>query len=211
MQYNSCFYTLTLTATPSGAVCWDQNGVVHQYDHHTGKFNELKLSGDQLPGAYVDNSSIVYDSKRDRVLMLNTLGYQKPFDGQVWELDLKTKVVKGLSPAGKEQADRLNTIDKSCYDAANDLLLIGTFLKDGPEHTRTPAYDCANNRWVSVDIAYQTATHGGRIIRNFPNTRSDGILFDPQRQLIWGTDTHSQVYVLRLELPADGSGLIPLQ
>ena len=32
MQYNSCFYTLTLTVTPSGVVCWDRNGSVHRYD-----------------------------------------------------------------------------------------------------------------------------------------------------------------------------------
>ncbi len=101
MQYNSCFYTLTLTATPHGVVCWDKNGRVHRYDHKAGKWLELELSGDTLPGAYVDNSTIAYDAKRDRVLMLNTLGYGKPFDGQVWSLDLKTGTVKALSPAGR--------------------------------------------------------------------------------------------------------------
>ena len=154
MQYNSCFYTLTLTATPHGIICWDKNGRVHRYDHKKNKWIELELSGDKLPGAYVDNSTIAYDSKRDRVLMINTLGYRKSFDGQVWSLDLKPNQVTGLSPAGREHAVRFANVDKCCYDAANDLLLMGTYLKNAGEHTPTPAFDCKNNRWVTLDIKY---------------------------------------------------------
>ncbi|MDA1015935.1 MAG: hypothetical protein O3A00_15945 [Planctomycetota bacterium] len=35
--------------------------------------------------------------------------------------------------------------------------------------------------------------------RAFPHSRSDGLMFDPERKLIWGTDTNSQVYVLRVD------------
>jgi hypothetical protein len=200
MQYNSCFYTLTLTATPRGVICWDKNGRVHRYEHDGGKWIELKLTGDKLPGAYVDNSTIAYDAKRDRVLMINTLGYGKPFDGQVWSLDLKTNAVTGLSPQGREHAIRFANIDKCCYDAANDLLLIGTYLKDGGEHTPTPAFDCKSNRWVTLDLKYSNGKRNGRTTRAFPHTRSDGLMFDSGRKLIWGTNTNSQVYVLRLDL-----------
>jgi len=200
MQYNSCFYTLTLTATPHGVVCWDKNGRVHRYDHSGGKWIELELTGDTLPGACVDNSTIAYDSKRDRVLMINTLGYRKPFDGQVWALDLKTKMVKRLSPKGREHADRFANIDRCCYDADHDLLLMGTYLKDAGDHTPTPAYDCQNNRWVTLDIKYSTDKRLGNTTRAFPHGRSDGLMFDPRRKLIWGTNTNSQAYVLRLDL-----------
>jgi hypothetical protein len=200
MQYDSCFYTLTLTATPHGVVCWDKNGRVHRYDHRGGKWIELKLTGDTLPGAYVDNSTIAYDSKRDRVLMINTLGYRKPFDGQVWALDLKTNMVKGLSPNCREHADRFANIDKCCYDVDHDLLLMGTYLRDAGDHTPTPAYDCQNNRWVTLDIKYSTGKRLGNTTRAFPHGRSDGLVFDPRRGLIWGTNTNSQVYVLRLDL-----------
>ena len=200
MQYNSCFYTLTLTATPRGVVCWDKNGRVHRYVHTSNSWQVLELTGDKLPGAYVDNSSIAYDSKRDRVLMINTLGYGKPFDGQVWSLDLKTSAVSALSPQGREHADRFGNIDKCCYDASNDLMLIGTFIKNTGEHTPTPAYDCAGNRWVTLDIKYATTKRSNRTTREFPHRRSDGLMFDAKRKLIWGTDTNSQVYVLRLDL-----------
>lgn len=200
MQYNSCFYTLTLTSTPRGVVCWDRNGRVHHYEHPSNSWLELELTGEELPGAYVDNSSIAYDSKRDRVLMINTLGYRKPFDGQVWSLDLKTNVVTALSPEGRGEAVNFANVDKCCYDAKNDLLLLGTFLKDSGDHTSTPAFDCAANRWVKLDIGYSTGERSGSTTRAFPHRRSDGLMFDAERQLIWGTDTNSQVYVLRLEV-----------
>jgi len=200
MQYNSCFYTLTLTAAPHGVVCWDKNGRVHRYDHSRGKWIELELTGDTLPGAYVDNSTIAYDSKRNRVLMINTLGYRKPFDGQVWALDLKTNMVKGLSPQGREHADRFANVDKCCYDVEHDLLLMGTYLKGAGDHTPTPAFDCQNNRWVTLDIKYSTGKRNGNTTRVFPHGRSDGLMFDPRRKLIWGTNTNCQVYVLRLDV-----------
>lgn len=202
MQYNSCFYTLTLTATPSGVVCWDRNGRIHQYRHTSNEWLEIEFTGDQLPGAYVDNSSIAYDSQRDRVLMVNTLGYGKPFDGRVWSLDLKTRTVHALSPQGRELAGRFGSIDKCCYDATHDLLLIGTYLTDSGDHTPTPAYDCARDRWVTLDIDYSTGQRSGNTTRAFPHRRSDGLMYDPRRKLIWGTDTNSQVYVLRLDRTA---------
>jgi len=199
MQYNSCFYTLTLTSTPQGATCWDKNGRVHRYVHKTSKWTELEVVGDKLPGAYVDNSTICYDSKRDRLLIINAGGYGKPYSGQVWEVDLKNRTTKALSPQGMAEAHRFANVDKCCYDAANDLLLLGTYLKEAGEMAPTPAYDCANNRWVTLALKYETGKRNGNTTRAFPHRRSDGLMFDVRRKLIWGTDTNSQVYVLRLQ------------
>ncbi len=199
MRYNSCFYTLTCAATPRGIVCWGANGRVHRYDHEAGGWSELELSGDPLPGAHVDNSSIVYDSKRNRLLIVNTLGYEKKFEGTVYALDPDSGRVTALKPAGTEQAIRFATIDRTCYDAANDLLLMGTYLKDSGEQTPTPAYDCAENRWVLLDIAYTTGERLNNVRRDFPHGRSDALMHDARRNLIWGVDTKGQVYVLRLE------------
>ncbi len=200
MCYNSCFYTLTLTATPQGALCWDKNGRVHLYQHEQKRWVEIETTGDKLPGARVDNSSIVYDSKRDRVLIINkAYGRNAKYDGQVYALDMKSKKVTALSPKGMEHAHRFATIDKGCYDAANDLWLIATYLRDGGERTPTPAYDCANNRWVTLDLGYVMGKRVGRPWRKFPHQRSAGVMFDPRRNLVWGTDTNSQVYVLRID------------
>jgi hypothetical protein len=140
--------------------------------------------------------------------MVNTPGYGKPFDGQVWALDLKTRTVKALSPQGREHASRLSNVDKCCYDATNDLLLLGAYLKDAGDHTPTPAYDCAQNRWITLDLQYATGTRSGNTTRAFPHARSDGLMHDAGRKLIWGTDTNSQVYVLRIDL--DRAAVKPL-
>jgi hypothetical protein len=180
-------------------MCWDQNGRVHRYEHKSRSWVELELTGDKLPGAYVDNSSIVYDSKRDRLLVVNTLGYEKPFDGHVWAVDLKTSEVKGLKPAGMELADQFAKIDKSCYDPVNDLLLLVSHMKDAGGHTPKTDYDAAKNSWVLLDIAYEVQKDGEYTRRKFPNERSDALMFDAKRKLIWGCDTNGQVYVLRLD------------
>lgn len=199
MQYGDCFYTLTLAATPQGAMCWDQNGLVHRYDHQQRAWTEVKLSGDALVGAYVDSSTLVYDSRRDRLLALNTDGYLKPFNGYVWAIDLKSSAVEKLKPAGQAAGRRIAGVAKACYDPENDLLLLGTHLTGSSGHSPTPAYDCAKGRWVLLDLAYKVDKDDSYTRRRFPNEVSDALMFDARRKLIWGCDTRGQVYVLRLD------------
>jgi hypothetical protein len=93
MTYNSCFYNLTLVATPKGAVCWGKNGRMCLFDGKLPGWKELELSGDDLPGARVDNSTIAYDSRRDRVLM-----FCKPY-GKAPEAALRYWTESGSSAA----------------------------------------------------------------------------------------------------------------
>ncbi len=202
MIYNSCFYDLTLVATPHGAVSWGKNGRVCLFDGKLPAWNELELLGDDLPGACVDNSTIAYDSRRDRVLMFRKPYGKVPYDGQVYSLNMKTRVVKALLPEGKERAHTLAYIDRCCYDPEHDLVLLASYLTDRGDQTPTPAYDCAGNRWIELDVGYELSQRNGRPERKFPHGRSCGIMFDPKRRLIWGTDTNSQVYVLRLDTTA---------
>jgi hypothetical protein len=199
MCYDSCFYTLTLVSTPRGVYCWDQNGSVHRFAG--GEWAAVELAGEDLPGAVVDNSTIAYDSKRDRILMVRKLYGDASFDGQVWSLDLKTNRVESLSPAGMERAQRFAFIDRCVYDPDSDLVIMASYLNGSEGNvTRTPAFDCSKNRWVTLDLKYQTGKRGDRTTRAFPHGRSCGIMFDAKRHLIWGTDTDSQIYVLRLDL-----------
>jgi hypothetical protein len=80
MIYNSCFYTLNCCRTPQGIVCWGANARVHRFDAAKNQWTELKIGG-RLPGASVDHSVSVYDSKRDRVIIFCT-GYGKPYSGR---------------------------------------------------------------------------------------------------------------------------------
>ena len=209
MSYGECFYTLTLTATPLGAVCWGQNGKFHRFDHAAAKWNELTLTGDPMPGAEVDNSTIAYDAKRDRVLLFRKPYGKAPYDGKVWSLDLKTRVVTALSPPGMTAAHRFAFIDRCVFDPASDIVLMASYLTGSGGQTPTPAFDCAANRWVTLDLKYTATKRSDRTDRDFPHDRSCGIAYDPKRKLIWGTDTNSQIYVLRLD--ASAANIKPLE
>jgi hypothetical protein len=103
--------------------------------------------------------------------------------------------VSVLSPAGSPSAAEISYLCQVRYDAANDMLLVGATLPAGADGLRrTPAYDCAADRWVSLRITGQDPN--GKEGRNV----SLGLMYDAQRKLFWAVDTNSQVYVLRLDL-----------
>lgn len=209
MSYGDCFYTLTLTPTPLGALCWGSNGRIHRFDAAAARWNEIALTGDKLPGAEVDNSTIAYDAKRDRVLIFRKPYGKPPYDGKVWSLDVKTGVVTALTPPGAEHAHRFAFIDRCVALPDADLVLMASHLEASGDWTRTPAFDCAANRWVTLDLKYKTKPRGDRTQRDFPHGRSDGILWDAKRRLLWGTDTNSQVFVLRPDITA--ADVMPLE
>jgi hypothetical protein len=215
MQYDSCFYDLTLCTTPKGVVCWTKEGRIFLYQPGKegggfGGWTEAKLTGAKLPGAQVDHSTIAYDSRRDRVLIFVKEYGKKPYDGVVWAMDMKTYAVESLTPAGGAGAAAIAWIDRCCYDAGGDVVLMATYLNGAAEpRTPTPAYDCAANRWVGLDLKYAVTKGDGRPRREMPEGHSAGVMYDPKRQLIWGTDTNSQAYVLRLDVKAADPHVLP--
>jgi hypothetical protein len=68
---------------------------------------------------------------------------------------------------------------------------------------RTPAYDCANNRWVALRIRGDDPN--GKNGRNV----SLGLMYDSKRKLFWAVDAASKVYVLRLD--PDSADLLALE
>ena len=199
MNYGGCFYDLNLAAAPGGSVCWTKEGRIFRFSAASNQWAEVKISG-KIPGASVDTSVSVYDSKRDRLIIVAG-SYGQKFNGQIHVLDLKTMAASALSPANMAAVAAAGGFgtDRACYDAENDLVLIGSLLPPGTDgFSRTPAFDCANNRWVSLKVAYTTAGEKKNPIT--PRGHSSGIVFDQKRKLIWGVDAGCNVYVLRLDL-----------
>jgi hypothetical protein len=194
MNYGSCFYTLTLTPTPQGLVCWTQQGAIFRLDPAKKEWVELKLQG-KLPGAVVDNSTVIYDSKRDRLLCaVKGYGDKAKYDGKLHVVDLKTLAVSTLMPKGSDAATAIPYLCQIRYDSSNDLLLVGGTLP--PDETglrRTPAYDPVEDRWVSLKISGDDPS--GKNGRNV----SLGMMYDIKRKLFWAVDTNSNVFVLRLD------------
>jgi hypothetical protein len=196
MVYGDCFYTLTLTSTPKGLVCWTNQGQLFRFEG--GEWRELPVKGAKMPGSVVDNSTIVYDSKRDRLLAVRKgYGDKNQFDGTIAIVEVKSGEVSLLSPTGKEKAVAVPYLCQFRYDTANDLVLGGCTLEpDADGVRRTPAYDCAGDRWVSLKIGGDDPS--GKKGRNV----SLGMMVDAKRKLYWAVDTNSNVYVLRLDVSA---------
>jgi hypothetical protein len=204
MNYGGCFYTLTLCTTPHGLACWTQNGDVYHHDPVKKEWVQLTLNGEKLRGSVVDNSTLCYDSKRDRLLFLvKGYGDKSKYDGRIFAMDWKTRTVSVLTPEGSEAAAVVPFLRECRYDVANDLVLVGgTLPPDSAGIRRTPAYDCAGNRWVSLKLGGDDPS--GKTGRNV----SLGLMYDAKRKLFWAVDTNSNVFVLRLDVKtADVQGL----
>jgi len=194
MVHGDCFYTLTLTPTPEGLVCWTKDGKLFRFE---GKeWIEKPLNGAKLPGSVVDNSTVVYDSKRERLIFARKgYGDKTGFSGELHEVSVKTWAVASISPEGKEPAAGIPYLCQIRYDVANDFFLVGGLLKAGEDGVRrTPAYDPAGNRWVSLKITGDDPS--GKTGRNV----SLGMMYDAKRKVFWAVDTNSQVYVLQLDV-----------
>ncbi len=202
MVYNDCFYTLNTVATPHGLLCWTGHGGVFKLEAARQEWQEVKRSGARLAGAVVDSSTVVHDSKRDRLLFFRS-DYGKKNEGEAHILDLKSGEVTRKTPANAAALAALDLkgADRAVYVPEYDVVLFSALL---PGETGKPrralAYDCAADRWLSLDIGY-AMEKAKRIAHPGGPGHSCGLLFDAKRKLIWGIDTHDcRVYTLRLEL-----------
>src|SRR5262249_42971860 len=148
---------------------------------------ELKLTGEKLPNASVDNSTVVYDSRRNRLLFARKPYGDPPYDGQLSAVDLKTLKVSKLSPGGMARANGIPYLCQLRYDPEHDLLLVGANLRGANSHRdekpwRTPAYDCAANKWISLKLTGDDPS--GPEGRNV----SLGMMYDAKRKLFWAVD-----------------------
>lgn len=203
MNYGSAYYTLTICPTPAGLVCWTNEGEIFRYDATKNEWTRLAITGEKLPGSVVDNSTIVYDSKRDRLLMVRkSYGDKHAFDGRLYAVDLKTMSASQIDPSNAAAAAPIPYLCQLRYDPAHDLLLAGCVLPSGDEtdtpHApigprRTPAYDCATNRWISLNLT------GEDFYRPKARDVSLGLVYDAKRGLFWAVNARSNVYVLKLD------------
>jgi hypothetical protein len=190
--YRPDFYLVTVCATPSGAVVWaDQRdrgaAGLWRLDASTRTWKPLPLTG-PLPQKSPDHHGMAHDTKRDRLLLFSDLG---PNKGDVAEYDLKTGKSRWLGAAGREAAAAPSR--ETAYLPELDAVLIGARVNGGDGKMRWLLYDCAANAWLAADLGGDDPIGKG-VFNN-----SMGLMYDPNRKLVWAVGQNSRVHVLRPE------------
>ncbi len=155
---------VVVETTPHGALCWAEKGRggpcgLWLFDVKKG-WTEVRTSGEKLPSPYCDSEGMVYDSKRDRMLLGWGAGYNKRGDGRILALDFKTGVIAKLMPGNTELGQQRNTREM-VYVPGADVVLFGSDpcrVGGGKKgRTLTRVYKCAEDEYALLDggnVAY---------------------------------------------------------
>ena len=178
-------------ASRHGAVAWarkkgrDDFGL-WLFDRQKG-WVDLEPQG-KLFGPYCDSHGMVYDSKRDRMILSGVGGgYQKLSSGTFLAFDFRTKTLDALSPENPELA-RTHNAREMAYVEHADWVLIGELYPHGKQKTGkryTRVYDCGRNRMLLLDA-------GG-----VPSGHSTGWMYDARRKLAYVFTYRGEAWVLR--------------
>ena len=180
-------YTVTLCSTPKGAVAWAQSlrdsavTCLWRMNAERAAWEALPLKG-KLPGMGPDCQSAVYDSKRDRLLLVAS-----QLKGDVVAYDFVSGEAKALAPAGKEKAGVPSR--EAVYLPDADAVMVGAHV----EGKLWPVYDCEENAWFGAELAGPDPVGKGRF------NVSLGLICDPNRKLVWALGQRSEVTVLRFD------------
>ncbi len=189
------FYSNTVCTTPDGAVTWAKQASggawIFRLNHETKGWKPLpKEIKTPFPQMSADHHGLSYDSKRDRLLFFSDIGEKK---GQVAVYDMKTFEVSWLKPEGTAKA--LVPCRETVYIPEADMVLVGARVTDADGAQLWMAYDCAKNAWVGLPLAGEDPIGKKGAFNN-----SMGLMYDPNRKMVWAVGQHSQVYALKLDV-----------
>ena len=142
----------------------------------------------KLFGPYCDSHGMVYDSKRDRMILSGVGGgYQKLSSGTFLAFDFRTKTLDALSPENPELA-RTHNAREMAYVEHADWVLIGELYphgkqKAGKRYTRV--YDCRRNTMLLLDAGI------------VPSGHSTGWMYDARRKLAYVFTFRGEAWALR--------------
>jgi len=184
----SCF-TVTLCATPEGVVCWagkpDRTLGLWRLASPERGWAPLPVDG-PLPAQRPDYHGMAFDSKRNRLLMVSMADKNK---GDVLAYDLKTGKSAWLNAAGKEKAAVPSR--ETVYLPDQDAMLVGARVEVNGKWCWL-VYDCAKNAWFALEL------QGNDPIEKDSFNNSMGLMYDPNRQLVWAAGQNSHIHVLRV-------------
>lgn len=138
---------------------------------------------------WCDSSGMVYDSKRDRMLIAGVKGgYEKLSDGSFLSFDFKTQSLTPVVPDDAEKSRARNSRELAYVEHA-DCVLIGEQQVIGDKKTGralTRIYDCAKNKSVLLDAG------------PVPDGHSVGWMYDAKRKLVYCFTFTGEAWALKL-------------
>ncbi|MCY3018073.1 MAG: hypothetical protein NTW87_03455 [Planctomycetota bacterium] len=192
-------YSMQIRYTKRGMFAWAGTWL---FDNKAMEWKKLAVQG-KIPVGGVDSSGMVYDPKRDRMLMATLSGYGKPFDGQLYALDMNALQVEPLNPEGMDNSKTWQVfLREVAWHPESDLFLWPQQLNRGGKTLANVfvAYDAGGNRWVTVKLNVigdgQPTPFG--VWNNWVNY---SIAWDAKRGLFWLGDASSNggVWALRFD------------
>ena len=202
MPFAYSWGSIVIETSPHGAVAWAKKTNsdafnLWLFDREQG-WTDLQPKG-KLHACYCDSDGMVYDSKRDRMLLGWGGGYGNRGDGTITAFDFKTKAVEKVTPQNLELG-RTRGTREMVYVPDADLVLFGSEayrvgavdgtdkeedVKGGRRLTRI--YDCAKNRYVLLD--------GGPVAYG----HSAGWMYDTQRRCAYVITYRGECWAMRID------------
>ena len=188
-------YNLFLEGTRHGVVAWGhpgkgfKNGGLWLLDLNKG-WRELIKPNSTLSLPVVDHTGMVYDGKRDRMLMGVTRWHQRS-DGNLTAFYFQDRRVEKLNPANADLGQIMRNREMVYVEHADwvlfgepyahvagerkDITVVNVPQKEKNTKYYLRAYDCAGNRWMLLDI--DGFPRGGM--------NSHGWLYDAKRRVVY--------------------------
>jgi len=182
-----------LETTPHGVLAWAQAAGSERvglwlFDRQKG-WKDLEPTG-KLYRPYCDSEGMVYDSRRDRMILGWGGGYAKKGDGSITTFGFETRKLGRLLPANIALGKLRNTREMVYLDHADCVLFGSTPHVHGDPKTpkrTTVVYDCARNRYLLLDAG------------EVPYGHSTGWMVDPSRKLVYVFTYRGAAHALRLD------------
>jgi len=193
LPYRFAWGSTVVETSPHGAVAWAQkkkgdDGGLWLFDREKG-WEDLAPAGKLFP-PYCDAHGMVYDSKRDRMILSGVGGgYSKVSNGTFLAYDFKTKALETLTPQNADIAKTRDAREMAYADHA-DWVLIGELCPHGEQKgikRYTRVYDCGNNKMFLLDA--------GDVADGY----SVGWMYDAKRKLVYAFSVFGEAWAIKLE------------
>jgi hypothetical protein len=177
--------------SPHGAVAWARKKTSEQaglwlFDRDQGWVDLAPKGSLFMP--YCDSHGMVYDAKRDRMLLGGVGGaYEKISSGKFLAFDFKTRTLETIAPENAVLA-MTHTARELAYVDHADCVLMGEVLTRGEAKTGrvfTRVYDCGKNKMFLLEAG------------PVPSGHSTGWMYDARRKLVYVFTFQGEAWALR--------------